>query len=514
MASSTSLSGNGNVNLRLSHVTIDDVVRRAALNSGVSPGRVEEDFPTLKDQYGRRVFGGKVVLVRPDLNSPFLVDKEGRYVITDTERIGASAPTIREFSDYGAKVVIIAHQGRPGEEDCISLEPHKKVLEDLLGRNVSFRHAHWYGAATQTAIQEMRGGAIFLLDNIRKLADEMLSGGDDPGGKIDPRKFANLPDSFPKVLGNLADYFVNDGFSVSHRWHGSVAGFPYILNIAGRLMEREIIANRALSADTLHPYTMLLGGVKITDYLGLVKESLDGRFVDHVLAAGALGIIGVLGTIGGGNTNYLGERTVRFLKEKGVYSQLDTVAGLAGRYPGRFILPLDFKVELDGQTYIMTPGEINAHPDKDRMNLYGIGPKTVARFRRVLEKSKTVYLKGTPTKVPTPEDNDDRFLPESRELIGIVVRLTRQGAMTILTGGDTTALVNGLGYSPERDFKTRTLAGGAATQYRVGEILPGLYMLNTSYNAFNGLPLNSGLGSYQLGFEPVAPRIPELLRPR
>lgn len=273
-------------------------------------------------------------------------------------------------------------------------------------------------------------------------------------------------------------------------------------------MEREIVANKALSANTPHPYTMLLGGVKITDYLGLVTESLDTHFVDNILASGTLGILGVLGIMGGGNTNYLGRKTVQFLKDRKIYEQLNTVTGLANRFPDRFILPIDFKVELDGQVYVMTPEQINAHPDKDRMGVYGIGPQTVAKFKEVLEGSKTIYLKGSPTK------DDEPFMPEAKELVDTVVRLTHQGAMTILSGGNTTALAHRLGYSPDNDFRTRTLAGGAATQYRVGELLPGLLMLNTSYNAFNGLDPITNLGKYALGFELMPPAIPERLQLR
>lgn len=500
---------NGNVNLHLNHITIDDVIRRAALNSGVSPEQVQQDFVNLKAQYGRVVFGNKVVLVRSDLNVPFKT-LESNYVITDTERIQASVPTIEELSGYGARVVIMAHQGRPAEGDCISLLPHKMVLEELLKRPVIFREAHWYGEATQNMIKkQMKKGDILLLDNIRKLSDDTLLAGDSLGGRIDPKRFASLPDSFPKVLGGIIDFFIDDAFSVAHRWQGSMVGFPYNLNLAGRLMESEIIANRALSADTPRPYTMVLGGIKVTDYLSLVRESLDGSSVDYILAAGTLGIMGVLGIMGRRNRNYLGSKTVQFLEEKGIYEQLDTVTGIARRYPDTFILPLDFKVELDGQVYVMTPEEINRHHDKDRMNLYGIGPQTVARFKEVLQKSKTVYMKGPPTK-----DDDERFFSESKELIEAIVGLTHQGAMTILSGGDTTASAIRFGYSPEKDFKSRTLAGGAATQFRVGELLAGLYMLHISYNAFNGLPPDKGLEGYNLGFEHTAPRIPDLLKPR
>lgn len=502
------VNASGNVNLGLKYLSIDDVIRRAAINSGVSKEDAERDSDNLRSRYGRRVFGGEVVLVRPDLNVPF-VTQNGRHVITDTERIEVAVPTIRELSDYGAKVVVMAHQGRPFQQDFISLEPHRKVLEDLLEKDVFFGRNLFYGTEALRTIGSMRRGDIFLLDNIRMLsADTPLP--KEPDGMIVPKEIADMLDQFPKILGGLIAYFVNDGFSVSHRWNGSVIGFPYNLNIAGRSMEKEIIANRALSADTPRPYTMLLGGIKITDYLELVDQSLSSESVDYVLAAGALGIIGVLGVVGRDKTNYLGRNTVSFLQGRGIYKHLNEVTGLARRYPDRFILPLDFKVEADGQISVMTPEQINAHPGKNRMNLYGIGPQTVARFKEVMEQSQTVYIKGSPTK-----DDDPRFLPESRALIDTMAYLTHNGVVTILCGGDTIALAGKTGHDLDKDFTSRTLAGGAAAQFKAGkQILPGLYMLHISYNALNGKPLGDGLGGYNLGFDHTAPRIPELLKPR
>ena len=504
-------SSDGNVNLRLNRISIDDVIARAALNSGVklSNTYLETHFDTIRGQYGKKVFSGKVVLVRPDLNVPVEM-QDGAYVIADTERIQAAVPTIRALSDYGAKVVVMAHQGRPFQRDFISLEPHRKVLEDLLEKDVNFGRNLFYGREALRIISEMKRGEIFLLDNIRMLtADTPLP--KEPDGIVVPKEIADMPDQFPKILGSVIEYFVNDGFSVSHRWNGSVIGFPYTLNIAGISMEREIRANRRLSADTPRPYTMLLGGVKITDYLELASQSLSSRTVDYVLAAGALGIIGGLGIVGRDDTNFLGRNAVRFLQERGIYKDLNEVTGIARRYPDRFILPLDFKVEFDGQVDVMTPEQISVHPDKDKMNLYGIGPKTVARFKETMGRSKTVYIKGSPTK-----DDDPRFLPESRELIDMMAYLTRDnGVVTILCGGDTIALAGKAGYDADKDFTSMTLAGGAAAQFKAGkQILPGLYMLHISYNAFNRLPLGEGLAGTNLGFEHTAPRIPELLKPR
>jgi phosphoglycerate kinase len=275
-------------------------------------------------------------------------------------------------------------------------------------------------------------------------------------------------------------------------------------------MEEEIMGNRTLGPNIQHPYIMMLGGVKIDDYLDLVESFLKGRVVDKILATGALGIVGVLGIYGRDNPNYLGEKTVQFLLREGISEeQINRVTGFARRYTRKFILPLDFKVELDGNVFYIDREEINEHPGKDKMGIYGLGPKTVALYKEALEGLKTGYIKGPPTK-----DDDERFMQESRELIDKFVELKRQGATTILSGGNTNTLVSELGYSPHEDFTFVTLAGGAATRYHTGGThLPGLLMLNTSYNAFNGVDLYKGLENNPVAFELTAPRIPQNLKP-
>jgi 3-phosphoglycerate kinase len=137
------------------------------------------------------------------------------------------------------------------------------------------------------------------------------------------------------------------------------------------------------------------------------------------------------------------------------------------------------------------------------MNLYGIGPETVARFNEILGGSKTIYIKGSPTK-----DDDERFLSESQQLIDSIVQLKKKGATTIVSGGDTNNLVSRLHYFPQTDFTFSTLAGGAATEYHSGILLPGLLMLNTSYNQFNGRTLSEGLENYNFGFKLESPKKP------
>ena len=494
----------GNINLRLNYATIDDIIRRAiSLSEPHFRDITEKDYAeTYRAIYGKNIFEGKVVVVRSDLNSP-VEYKNGGYHIVGKSRIRESVPTIKELSGYGAKVVVIAHQGTAGKIDCISLEPHKKALEEFLKKEIIFRRAHWYGTATEEIItQNMKNGDIFLSDNLRKLSDETSD-------LRDPNQFSSLPDSYMTTLERLADFYVNDAFSTSHRWHGSIIGFQHLLNIAGRLTEKEIENNKKLIVNLKRPYTLLLGGVKILEYLEFIEDSLENKLVDNVLAAGVLGIIAVLGTKTNGHLIDLGKKTEEFIKEKGLYPLRRKVRGLA-KNEERFIVPVDFKVDLHGEACYMTPEEISMHLRKDDIGIYGLGPKTVALFSRKLEDSKTIYIKGSQTK-----DDDERFLTEARELIDKTVTLKREsGVITILSGGDTNNLVSRFGYNPKADFTYFTLAGGASTEYLAGNLLPGTLMLNTSYNAFWSLPLENGLPEgYNLGFQLIAPKIQDNLKP-
>ncbi|MBI2558119.1 phosphoglycerate kinase [Candidatus Woesearchaeota archaeon] len=494
-------SSRRNINLDLNYVTIDDILKRAIALS--RPGFIDNPReyrePELRKEYGSYVFGDKVVLVRTDLNSP-IEQKEGQFYLKGKDRIKAAAPTIRELSDYGAKVVVITHQGTAGKADCISLEPHKNALEEVLSKEVIFKSAHWYGIVTQDIIKGMKRGEVFLLDNIRKLSDEVSD-------LRDPGRFAALPHSYMSTLGPLADFVVNDAFSASHRWHGSIIGFPHLLNLAGRLTQREIQENRKLISDIRNPYTLLLGGVKISGYLDFVEDLLEHDLVDNVLAAGALGILAIHGSRYDGKRRELGAKTYKFLAENELYHLKRKVANISK--DERFVIPLDFKVKLGEEVRYMTPEEIHSNPNKDKIGIYGIGPQTLDLFLDRLKNSQTVYLKGSPTK-----DDEEEFLPESKRLIEEIVRLKQNGATTILSGGDTNNLISKFGFSAETDFTHFTLAGGAAAEYHAGNILPGVVMLNTSYNAFWGLDLSTGLPlGYPRNISEIAPRIPESLRP-
>jgi len=180
------------------------------------------EFLTLDDV----ALKGKVVLVRVDFNSP--VDPNTKKLLDDTRIRVHGKNTIKELIQKGAKVVILAHQGRPGEPDFISLKQHAERLSEVLGRPVEYVD-DLYGETAQNAIKGLKNGEVIVLKNTRTYPEERKS--------KTPEEHAQS--EFIKSLAPLADLFVNDAFSAAHRAHASVVGFSAVLpSVAGRIMDR------------------------------------------------------------------------------------------------------------------------------------------------------------------------------------------------------------------------------------------------------------------------------------
>jgi len=179
----------------------------------------------------------KVVLVRVDFNSP--VDPETKKVLDDTRIRAHGETTIKELAQKGAKVVVIAHQGRKGDPDFIPLKQHAEILGKVLGKPVKFVD-DVFGEKAQKAIKELKSGEILVLDNVRNFAGETKEGTPEEHAKTE----------LVKALAPLADIFVNDAFAAAHRAHVSMVGFTAVLpSVAGRIMERELKSLSRVKSD-------------------------------------------------------------------------------------------------------------------------------------------------------------------------------------------------------------------------------------------------------------------------
>ena len=505
-----------NVNAELNFLTIDDVIYRVMWNDGLRDTTAREYHSRYKRRYGKKAFGGKTVLVRAGIDSP--VDSRGR--LAGNERIRRAIPTLEELSEYGARVVVLGHQGRAGKHTFIELEQHSQVLRRLINQSSKPKKTVKYlgnlsqGKAVSNKIRSLKDGEILVLNNIRFLVDEVFVR-DKPG--LRPHEL-NQGSRFVSILEPLVDFYINDAFNTSHRKHASMIGFTNVLNLVGRHTEKEMMENKQVLHTIEYPFVPIFGGVKVGDYIGLIRNSALSEKVPYVLLGGIPGIIGRLNKeIKAGGRYYFGKATERYL-EKNVSKALDRFFREMFTLPeGRkkLVLPVDFLVKHDSRILNLTPDEIHHHPKKDGFQLWSIGEKTTKNFVTRILKAKTIYKKG-----PVGKSEEPGFEGPERRTLEAIMKAKKQGAYTISSGGDSTEIAKKLGFCEEALFSRLSDAGGAFVHVLEGNrIAWPMLQLNTHWNFFYKMPLRSGLPAkyslksrYRLALTVPQKDLPEVLR--
>jgi phosphoglycerate kinase len=386
---------------------------------------------------------GKTVLVRSDLNVPL----DGAR-ITDDGRIRASVPTIDALAEAGARVVVVAHLGRPkGEPEArYSLAPVAARLGELLGRPVAFASDTVGDSATET-VGALHDGAVALLENVR------FNPGETSKDEAERGAFADR-------LAALADAFVSDGFGVVHRKQASVYDVAQRLPHAmGGLVATEIDVLRRLTLDPARPYVVVLGGSKVSDKLGVI-DNLLGK-ADKLLIGG-----GMVFTF----LKAQGHEVGRSLLEE---DQLGTCVEYLARAQAsgvEILLPTDIVVDSTFPTGETTP-EPRVVPASnipaDTLGL-DIGPDSAAAFAAALADAKTVFWNGPMGVFEVPE-----FAAGTR---AVAEALTKIDGLSVVGGGDSAAAVRQLGFD-EAAFGHISTGGGASLEYLEGRELPGIAIL-------------------------------------
>lgn len=388
---------------------------------------------------------GRTVMLRLDLNVPLEHTEDGA-LITDDGRIRAALPTVRALSDRGARIVVLAHLGRPktGPDPKLSLAPVAARLGQLLGRSVRFEPTV-VGPSVQTAIAGLQDGDVLVLENVRFDAREAS-------------KDASERLSLAREWAACADLFVSDGFGVVHRKQASVTDLASLLpHAAGYLVATEArVFQRVLEAPD-RPYVVVLGGAKVSDKLGVIDHLLDR--VDRLI-------------IGGGMCfTFLAAQGLSVGSSLLEAEQIDTVRGFLNRAQQRgidLVLPVDVVVSqtfsADGPTQVVP---VDAIPE-GWMGL-DIGPASIEAFRAALRDAKTVVWNG-----PMGVFEMAPFAAGTREVATAIAQL---GTMTVVGGGDSAAAVRLLDIGEER-FAHISTGGGASLEYLEGKTLPGLAALD------------------------------------
>ena len=310
------------------------------------------------------------VLVRLDLNSP-IEDGEPQ----DNRRFHRHAQTVRDLADAGHRVVLMAHQGRPGRDDFTSLAGHADVLAGHLDRPVGFV-ADTYGEPALAAIDALEGGEVLLLENTRMCAEELPDA--SPETKADTE--------FVRTLAPRFDAYVNDAYSAAHRKHASLVGFPLALPAyAGRVMCAEYEANTAIARRTFDgPVTMVIGGTKATDVIG-VMDALDDR-VDRFLLGGVAGELFLRAA---------GRPVGHDLEGMDLFDDQweathETVESILADRADRVHLPSDLAYDDDGDRAEVAVADI----DRKTEAYVDVGSGTVADYGSLIRDADAVFLKG------------------------------------------------------------------------------------------------------------------------
>ena len=388
---------------------------------------------------------GKRVLVRSDLNVPL---EGGR--ITDDGRIRASVPTIRALADAGARVVVVAHLGRPkgAPEDRYTLRPVATRLGELLGTEVAFA-TDTVGESAQAVVAGLGDGQVALLQNVRF--------NDGETSKDDAERGA-----FADELAGLADVFVSDGFGVVHRKQASVFELASALpSAAGSLIASELEVLDRLTENPERPYTVVLGGSKVSDKLGVIGHLLPR--VDSLLIGG-----GMLFTFLKAQGHEVG---ASLLEE----DQVETVKGYLAEAEERgvkIVLPTDVVVadgfSADAAHEVTRADAIEATPAGAKGLGLDIGPETADAFATIIRGSTTVFWNG-----PMGVFELEPFAAGTKT---VADALTRVEGLSVVGGGDSAAAVRALGFDDDR-FGHISTGGGASLEFLEGKRLPGLEVL-------------------------------------
>ncbi len=384
---------------------------------------------------------GKRVLVRSDFNVPLDADKN----ITDDGRIRAALPTLRTLLDAGAKVVVTAHLGRPKGQvnPDYSLAPVAARLAELAGVKVTLAK-DTVGESAKAEVAAMGEGEIVLLENVRFNAAET--------SKDDAERAA-----FAAELAALADVFVSDGFGVVHRKQASVYDVATILPAAaGLLVGKEIASLSKAVTDPERPYTVVLGGSKVSDKLGVIANLLSKA--DRLLIGGGMAYTFLAAQ---------GHEVGTSLLEK---DQIDTVKGYIDTAKANgveLLLPVDTVVApvfaADAPATVVPSDAIPA----DQMGL-DIGPKTAELYANAIATSKTVVWNG-----PMGVFEFEAFSAGTK---AVAKAMSESEAFTVIGGGDSAAAVRTLGFD-ESTFSHISTGGGASLELLEGKVLPGVSVL-------------------------------------
>lgn len=424
--------------------------QKAIMPSQIASVAMARGFYTMDDFD----LSGRTVLVRVDINSP--IDPGTGKLLNDA-RLREHLNTIRDL--HASRVVLLAHQSRPGKDDYTSLAPHAERLSALLGRPVKFVDS-LYNRAALDAIRSLSPGDVLLLENVRFYAEE---------DALTDAKFEKMAKThIVRRLAPMAQYFVLDAFAAAHRAQPSLVGFCEVLpTLAGRVMEKELtMLDRAIQSQE-RPKIAIFGGVKADDSIAVTRHLLEKDIVDKVLTAGGVAnmFLQASGKDPGAATTDFMRREV---EEYDTY--VDACKELLAKFRDRILLPTDLVLNDGGKRKA-----IRAFDLPSKLQICDIGLDTIAHYIQQIRTAKTVFLNG-----PAGVFEIEEFSVGTRELLRAIAETD---AFTVVGGGHTVAAVEQYGLQNSIDHVST--GGGALISFLAGKELPLVKALERSYKKFS-----------------------------
>jgi phosphoglycerate kinase len=390
----------------------------------------------------------KVVLVRVDFNSE--IDLKTKKVTSDVRIRAHGESTIKDLSEKGAKVVILAHQGRKGEVDFIPLKQHAKILENILKKPVQFV-ADIFGEKAQNAIRNLKRSEILVLDNVRGFDGETKKGTPEEHSKTE----------LVKNLAPLADIFVNDAFAAAHRAHVSMIGFTAVLkSAAGRIMEKELKSLSKAFEKPEKPCLFIMGGAKADDSLEISKYVLSNNIADTVLTGGVTSQVFLAAK--GYN---LGDNNMDFLSKKKVLDLIPGIKELIQTYPKGFAIPEDLALNINGKRE-----EISANRLPTEYSIFDVGKKTIENYKQLIKEAKSIVLSG-----PMGVYEKAEFAVGTKRVFEAIAN---SKAFSLAGGGHTISALKQFGLSDRISYIST--AGGALIEFLMGKKLPCVVALEAA----------------------------------
>ncbi len=396
----------------------------------------------------------KTILLRVDINSP--VDPISGKIL-GFNRIKAHLDTIKRLKD--SKLVILAHQSKPGKADYISLAAHAESFSTLLKQPVTFID-DLLGKRVQDAVKDLSPGGVLVLENVRFFAEEVALN----NASIETLQQTHLV----KNLAGICDYFINDAFAAAHRQQPSLVGFTELIpNAAGLVMEKELTALNKVLTSKQHPCIAILGGAKVKDSLEVAENMLKNKITDKILTTG---VVANLFFMAEGKD--LGKPNLKFMESefKDLKALIENAKSLLKKYKNKIELPVDLAGNKNGERVVQY-----IHNLPSDYPIYDVGLETVVKYSNIIKEAKIVIANG-----PAGVFEIDEFSFGTNE---IFLAIASSKAYSVLGGGETITSATNLGLEEEIDHIST--GGGACINYLAGRTLPVVEALKRSKKMFD-----------------------------